>query len=131
MPRDLAQKSDNRLVVNDLVSESKITLLYRLPTAEEHLQYHKDVNLLVDGKLEYDENARLDHAEKMLTGFRTGDLVLDGKAISCIEGDENYRADWKKLIRESAADWLLILATVVFQGSRREARLPFGTSSKE
>lgn len=121
MPRDLSRKDNNELRLKDSVSGSTIVLYYRLPTAEEHVQYHGDVMQIKDGKVNINQEARIEHAAKVLTGFRPGDLVLDGRDISCIEGDENYRSDWRELVKDTAADWLMILASVVFETTYREA----------
>ncbi|MDQ7799563.1 MAG: hypothetical protein RDU76_11590 [Candidatus Edwardsbacteria bacterium] len=124
MPRDLARNDNNDLLVNDLVSNDTIMLYYRQPSAEDHITYHARVNKVVDGKMQYDERARLDLAMDLLTGFRKGALTVGGKEISCDPQDPDYQENWRELIRDTAADWLMLLATVAYSGARREKKEP-------
>jgi hypothetical protein len=126
MPRDLKRSDKNEIRIKDSVSGETIVLYYRQPTAEEHVKYHSDVTKFTDGKVEIDQKARIDHAANILTGFRDGDIVLDGNPVSCAEGQRGYRDVWRELIKDTAADWLMILAGLVFEATyREETGVPF------
>jgi hypothetical protein len=120
MPRDLKRSDHAVLVIHDSISSSDITLHYRIPTAEEHIKYQRETRTVNGDKVEVNEELRMEWALALLTGFREGDLLVDGKPISAEEGKENYDPSWKQLIKETAADWLMILAGMAFDYTRRE-----------
>ncbi len=127
MPRDLKRSDDNKLVIHDSISGEKVALYYRQPTAEEYIKYHQTVTKRGDdGKLVFDEEARIEFALAIITGVADGCLAFEGKSISTTEGADGYNAEWKQLIKDTAADWLMILAGEVFDGTYKAApSVPF------
>jgi hypothetical protein len=130
MPRDLKRSEQNRLVIADGISGDKIVLFYRQPTAAEYIRYHSETVERKDGKTTFDEEARIDFAREILTGAADGCLVFDGRPVSTDPANPAYDENWKQLIRETAADWLMLLAGVAFDGQVRVPEVPFETSLK-
>lgn len=129
MPRDLKRSDRNELVIIDDISGGQITLYYRQPTAEEYIGYNSAIAKRDGDKITFDEPLRMKYSLDVLTGVADGCLSVDGKPISTDPASEHFCADWKPLIQDTAADWLMILAAVVFDGTRRERpAVPFGKS---
>lgn len=116
--RDLKKTDKNVLVISDSISGSDIELYYRNPTAPEIVAYQKSMYKRDGNKLKIDPACRLDHGLKILTGFRDGDFGVDGKPLSADPASENYQENWKDLVKESAADIVMVLALHVFEGVR-------------
>jgi hypothetical protein len=116
MPRDLTKSDTNELEVDDRLSGSKLMLYYRMPTTSERVQYQRKLikrerNKIKDNSYE----TRLEYGALILTGFRKGDFIVEGKTISSDPQDLDYYPTWKTLLNDTAADLLVALAFAVFE----------------
>lgn len=127
MPRELSDKTCE-VTFYDRISDSQITLLYRMPSTEERVKYS---NALVTRRLNKIESsigeARIKGGANILLGFREGAFSMPGKGvISSDPGAANYDPDWKANVRKYASDVLEMLAAHVF-----ESALSAGEASAE
>lgn len=119
MPRELVDVQHNRLKISDASCGEVIELHYRLPTTEERVAYQRACLLREGKKVRFDANpARLKYGLLILTGFAEGAFAAGGQPISADPAAENYRADWKELVKKTASDLVSALAMVVFEGIR-------------
>ncbi|MBT9169275.1 MAG: hypothetical protein DDT19_02631 [Syntrophomonadaceae bacterium] len=119
--RDLNKSDKNKIVVHDAVSGSELELYYRTPTTSEMVQYQSKLFRRAGKKILINAfETRLEMGLQILTGFRDGDFGIDGKPISCNPNSENYREDWKELLKETAADVVTAVAFTVFEGARTD-----------
>lgn len=109
----------NTLRLYDNIGGGTIELYYRMPTTRERAEYanaavtRKRNKILVNAG-----EARLTFGAKILTGFRPGDFLdADGRQFSSDATRPDYRADWKEMLCEHAADLVSLLAGYVFDGS--------------
>lgn len=101
----------------DSVSETDLTLFYRLPTVIERIKYSNEIYTQQNNKLVLNPNVRVNYALKIVTGIGENQFCDDNnKAISSDENSENYNPEWKQLIEEGAAELLMVLAYRVFEG---------------
>lgn len=117
--RDLKQSDHNKMILEDPISGSKITLYYRLPTSTDRVEfeaasYRREGTEVIDNT----PQARVDSALKILTGFSEGSFGYGGEPISADPASPHYREDWKDLVRETASDLLSALSLKVFMGLR-------------
>lgn len=116
--RDLTSKL-NKLTINDGRSGTVLTLFYRNPTTEEEVAYintlfHRRGNKLIINV----GDVRVDLGLKIIQGFKDGDFGVDGKPISSNPESPEYCPDWKKYLKENAADILNIFAAAIFENTR-------------
>jgi hypothetical protein len=117
--RDLARSERNAIAINDAVSGSTLELYYRTPKTSEMAAYQaKFIKRQGKKVLINSFETRLEFGLKIITGFREGDFGVDGKPISSDPSSPNYREDWKRLLKENAADVVTVLAFTVFEGAR-------------
>lgn len=117
--RDLAKSDKNKLLIQDGISGTEIELYYRMPNTQEMVAYQNQMVKKVGRKVVLNTfETRLKWGIEILTGFREGDFGFEGKPISSDEKSPNYREDWKKIIKEGAADIVSTLALTVFEGVR-------------
>lgn len=112
----------NELKIHDNLSDSDITLLYRMPTTRERQGYQNMVLQRKGKKVEINQSAaRLEFGLKILSGFKEGDFErnVDGRnvAFTWREGAENYYPDWKEWIGKHAGDLVMLLAAHVYDAS--------------
>jgi hypothetical protein len=118
MPR-LLSDAPCSVTFYDKISDSKITLFYRLPTTEERITY---INSYISRKgknveVSLGEN-RVDRGMDILTGFKEGNfLKADNLPLSSDPESKNYDPGWKNTVRKYGADLVSALAMHVFEGS--------------
>lgn len=98
-------------------------LYYRTPTTEELVGFQaeglarkgkKIVNRMVASRIKY--------GAKVLTGFATGTIGFDGKAISSDPADKKlYRKDWKELLVKAAPQLVGAVGIAAFESVRMGA----------
>jgi hypothetical protein len=118
MPREL---SDERceLVLDDRISNSKITLYYEMPTTEDRIGYTNEQLVRRGNKVKNQTGeTRIKYALKILKGFRDGDFTK-GKSqpIASDPQSPHYDPAWKAIVKKYAADILELLAIRVFEVS--------------
>ena len=117
---------ENSLILQDNLSDTKIKLLYRMPTTEEVVSYRNGGTKRVRNKIVscVGEN-RLRHGKKILTGIGKGSFekkVADKWVpVSCDAKSKNYDKAWKKLVFDQAPDLVETLAVHVFDASVQPA----------
>ena len=116
--RDLKQSDQNTLIIKDAISGTDIELYYRLPLTSERVAYQNKLVSRKNGKIQIHAiEARIEFGLKILTGFREGDFGFDGKPISANPQSQNYKENWKELIKATAADIVNAFAFVIFEGA--------------
>ncbi len=110
------------LAIQDPVSGSVITLIYRRPTSEERVAYQVSAFRLQGGERRFClGETRLKFGLEILTGFGAGDFL-----ITAAEGetplDPERHPDWKARLAEEAPDLVSYLAQQVFEGMRVASR---------
>ncbi|MEW6115388.1 MAG: hypothetical protein AB1553_00605 [Nitrospirota bacterium] len=129
--RDLG-KADNKVTFRDGISGSKITLFYRTPTTEELQEYYSNSMIRKQGKtIANAVNARVDFAEKILTGIGEGCFGINKKPISSNPESPDYKENWKALVKESAPDILDTFIIMTFERSSIQAVLTEGDGGEE
>lgn len=120
--RDLSISEKNVLTINDGRSGSGIELHYRNPTTEEEAAYQIKMVRRQGKKVILNLHpTRVEFGLKILTGFRAGDFGFEGKPVSPDPASENYREDWKDLVKAGASDIIAILGRTVFEGATVES----------
>lgn len=112
----------NELKIHDNLSDSDITLLFRMPTTKERQNYQNMVLGRKRNKINYNQAAaRLEFGLKILTGFNEGDFerkIGDRHVpFSYQEGTENYYPEWREWIGKHASDLVMLLAAHVYDVS--------------
>ncbi len=114
--------ADNVLIIQDNISDSEIHLNYRMPGTKEIVSYRNGATKRVRNALvnRMGEN-RLEHGQKILTGFREGDFEKQVKEkwvpLASDPKSKNYDPEWKNIVSEQAADLIETLAVHVFDAS--------------
>ena len=117
MPRLLNDKPCE-VTFFDRISDSKISLSYRLPTTEERVAYANSLVTRRGSKIDTSMGqARLKYAALILLGFKDGSFETDKGPLSCDEKSPHYDPAWKTFIRQYAQDVLIMLAIHVFEAS--------------
>jgi len=117
MPRLLNDKPCE-VTFYDRISDSKITLLYRLPTTEERVAYTNSVVMRRGNKIESNIGAaRLKGGSAILLGFKDGAFETDKGPLSSDPASPNYDPAWKTIVRQYAPDVIEMLAIHVFESS--------------
>ncbi|MCK5235697.1 MAG: hypothetical protein KAR06_01830 [Deltaproteobacteria bacterium] len=129
--RDLAADKNECRVI-DARSASKITLYYRNPTTEEHVKYRtgqmtKKGNRIINTSFQQKVKSGL----AILTGFKEGGFGHGGKLIASDSASENFREDWKKLIKDMAPDIIATFAYAIFEGVAPDYSPPEEESGEE
>lgn len=117
MGRELKSNSHNEAIFFDKISNSEITLFYKNLTNTERVKFRSAIvnKLMKGGETEELNEIQLQWAEKILSGFKKGNFLLDGKEISSNKKDKDYYAGWKGLIKESAPEFLIALSDLVYE----------------
>jgi hypothetical protein len=117
MPRILGEER-HRLAIQDPVSGSAITLVFRRPTSEERVAYQLSVFHLDGGdrRLRLSET-RLRFGLDILVGFEPGNFMLqeNGQTENL---DPERHPDWKERLAKDAPDLVSYLGQQVFEGLR-------------
>jgi len=117
MPRLLNDKPCE-VTFLDRISDSKITLFYRLPTTEERVGFANALVTRRGNKIDTSMGqARLKYAALILLGFKDGSFSTDKGPLSSDEKSPHYDPAWKTFIRQYAQDVLQMLAIHVFEAS--------------
>lgn len=103
----------------DKLSDSRITLFYRLPTTEEQIKYTNSHITRRGKNIESTlGESRIAGGLKIMTGFKDGAFEDDkGKLISSDPQSGDYRPDWKELVHKYAPDIIARLAMHVYEAS--------------
>jgi len=103
----------------DRISNSKITLHYRMPTTEERIAYANEQIIRKGGKIKNNAGeARIKFGMKILTGFKDGDFEKgENQPLSADTKSPNYDAAWKTIIKQYASDVVALLCVHVFEAS--------------
>lgn len=115
--RILSSSIINKMMLNDVISGSKITFHYRRPTTTEIVNYFSKLYKKDSSGVSVNNDSRIEYALKVLTGFNDADFADDKGPISTDPGSLCYRQDWKELLKEQADDLLLTFAIAVFENS--------------
>ena len=118
MPRLLNDKPCE-VTFHDRISDSDITLCYRLPTTEERIAYANEHVIRKGGAIKNNTGAaRVKYGLLILTGFKEGAFAKEeGKPLSCDPQSPHYDAAWKTVVRKYASDILSLLAVHAFDAS--------------
>lgn len=114
--RELSASNKNEIVIQDNLSNTKITFYYKTIKTTDRLKYNSEmIKALTDGgDVKNAQEKQLDFVLDYLTGFEDGAFSVDDKIISSSESSENYFADWKIYLKENASDLLFTIAAVLF-----------------
>jgi len=118
MPREL-NDSPCEVTFLDRISNSKITLYYRMPDTEERIAYANAQIIRKGGKVINNQGeARIKYGLAILTGFRDG-AFAKGKdqPLSANPQSPNYDPAWKAPVKRYASDIVALLAVHVFEAS--------------
>lgn len=114
----------NELKMHDNLSNSEVTLLYRMPTTTERQGFLNKAISRIGTSVEFhQEEARWEFGLKILTGIVDGDFerLEEGKyvPISSREQSEYYYPTWKEWMGVYAADLVSLLGRHVFDAPSR------------
>lgn len=102
----------------DRISDSKITLSYRLPTTEERVKYANSLIRRRGNKIENTTgDARLKYGAVILLGISDGSFETEKGPLSSDPQSPQYDPDWKNAVKKYAADVIEMLAVHVFEAS--------------
>ena len=117
------ENSNNTLKIQDHISDSKLSLNYRMPTTKEvqayiNKRYERKKNRMVDNTAQ----VRITFGKRIITGVNEGDFERtigedQYKPISSDKSSPNYYPEWKDWMAKNASDILTILAVRVFENS--------------
>ncbi len=118
---------DCELTIQDNVSNSEITLKYRVPEPDELIAYRNGQTQRKRNKIkDCSAENRQKWGVKILTGFNDGDFEKkkgnDWVPISSDPNSPNHDSEWKKQVKEQAADLIETLAVYVFEASSMPVR---------
>lgn len=117
MPRLLNDKPCE-VTFYDRISNSRITLSYRLPTTQERMNYTNSIITRRGNKIESNLGAnRLKMGQAILCGFKDGAFATDDGPLSSDPGSANYNPGWKEIVVKYAQDVIEMLAIHVFESS--------------
>lgn len=117
--RDLKPSNKNVLRIVDPMSASTIELYYRTPTTSERVAFETAAFTRENGSVvDRSNEAKIEAALNILTGFSAGSFGYDGRPISADPADPGYREDWKALLAETAGDILSLVGSFLFLNIR-------------
>jgi hypothetical protein len=118
MPRQL-NNDPCEVTFLDRLSNSNITLSYRMPTTEERIKYANEQIVRKDGKIKNNAGeTRIKYGLTILTGFKEGDFTKgENQPISADPKSPHYDPAWKTIIKQYASDIVSMLAVHVFEAS--------------
>lgn len=115
MPRILNDKP-YEVTFDDTISDTKITLSYRLPTTSERIKYSNSTITRKRNKIESTMGeTRLKFGAAILIGFKEGAFATDKGILSSDPASPNYDSEWKSIIKKYAQDVIIMLAIHVFE----------------
>jgi len=119
MPRLLNDKKPCEVTFYDRISDSKLTIFYRLPTTVERVGYTNSLATRRGNKIESNVGtARLKYGTAILLGFKDGDFEKEeGNPLASDPKSPNYDPGWKTFVRQYAHDVIEMLAMHVFESS--------------
>jgi hypothetical protein len=105
------------LKLNDRISNSTLTLEYRMPTTAERATYSNALVTRRGNKFEYHyTETRVKYGLIILTGFADGDFYkTKEKPLSWKPESPDYDPKWKAIVKAKASDVLELLAIHVFE----------------
>jgi len=106
------------ITFQDRISNSKLTLFYRLPATEERVKYSNSLLQRKGDKLENKASeTRLKYGVRILTGISEGSFETEKGPLSSDPQSSHYDPAWKSFLQKYAADVVEMLAIVVFESS--------------
>lgn len=118
MPRILTDQP-NKVTFLDNIGGGKLTLLYRMPSTDERIEY---TNAQVSRKGRKIESitgtTRQKYGAKILVGITDGEWQkADKTPLSSDEKSPYFDAKWKDIIKDLASDVIAMLAIHVFENA--------------
>ena len=121
MSLDLGKIESGRMTIRVYVGDTELEFYARTPTTEERVQYRRDIAKCFNrkGELDYERYIKVctRWAKRILTGFREGDLVMNGEPLS--PEDEK----WKDVVAEKIPDIFEAICGKVFETPDAEKNL--------
>lgn len=117
------QAAINKVTIHDNISDSAITLYYRMPTTRERQDYQNMAVSRRGNKLDFKQaEARLKFGMKIIEGFDVGDFERLDESGNYVPIASNpallsYYPEWKTFVEENGADLVMLLAGHVFDAS--------------
>lgn len=106
------------ITFQDRISNSKLTLFYRLPTTEERVKYSNSLIQRTGDKVENKASeTRLKYGVRILLGVSDGSFETEKGPLSSDQKSPHYDPAWKSFLQKYAADVVEMLAIVVFESS--------------
>lgn len=106
--RDVKSSDKNSIAIFDKLSGTGIVLFYRTPSTKERVKYKSEMVMALNSRnFERMYEIQIEWAKKLLTGFSSTSFGYDGKPISSDPSNENYDANWLKMLEESSSDLLM------------------------
>lgn len=102
----------------DNISNSEITLQYRLPTTAERVAYGNSA-IIRRGKVTINNlgATRLKYGAAIITGFQEGAFATEKGVLSPDPQSPHYDPDWKNKVMQFAPEIIQVLAMRVFENS--------------
>ena len=112
----------NEMRFQDNLSDTDVTLFYRMPTTKERVAYSNQCFKRTGKKLENRSvQTRMKYGLRILEGFLEGNFEVriggEWKVISSDPKSANYVSGWKEHVEEYASDIIQLLAIRVFDVS--------------
>ncbi len=117
MPRELSDKPCE-ITFYDRISDSEITLYYRLPTTDERVKYSNSLITRRGNKISSNVGAaRIKYGADILLGFKEGAFATEKGIISSDKASPKYDPNWKSTVQKYAPDVIENLAILAFESS--------------
>jgi len=115
MPRLLSDEPCT-LVLNDNISNTRITLHFRMPTTAERVKYLSGLFKRKGNELQPNVNEiRAELGAEILLGFEEGAFTTEKGIISSNPNSPLYEPSWKDIMAKYAPDVIEMLAIHVFE----------------
>jgi hypothetical protein len=102
----------------DRISNTNLTLFYRLPTTEERVKYNNELIRRVGNKIENKAGeTRLKYGLRILLGVSDGSFETEQGPLSSDSQSPHYDPAWKNIVSAYASDVVEMLAIHAFEGS--------------
>jgi len=107
------------MTFKDKISNSNITVYYRLPESEERIAYSNALTTRSGNQIKNTVGeARRKYGTSILTGFKDGSFDRGkGRPISSDPASSHYEPAWKAFVKKYALDVIELLAVMVFEAS--------------
>lgn len=128
MPLDLDQDTMT-IEIEDRRLTRPLELYARRPTSREQFLYRSALVVRRGKQIKVrTHKVRQEWGQTILTGFKPHpDVRASGRVVSCNEGDEGYRADWRELLAREPL-WIDTVAQIMFEPAREKSEIEQGLS---